>query len=325
MDAMNVVYLFSPHSIVNMKGAVVPTARLTPKLEPAAGGGDLSKKWKASGIWRHVSPLSNNEPSENSHQHGNHSENTCIHDMNLDQGLPMLVNTERVVDLEKIAPVRIELFFPRVYFYDPMDPFGENGEGDDEDENEDENENGYRRKVLQKVFCMVVVTPARNFSLTEYVRLYIVENSSVSSQVQENIMHRRELLQEILLDQIGMCEHLRQYMYFSSSNIQQKNPLDMLNVPSHDLFPGNYLCIQMAYRKIQTRLARMYGIDHHKIYVEGFSQTVNLLLQKDLQSVRQFNFDWHHSFYQSCTAFESLKVEERSEFKASLAESNAPW
>jgi hypothetical protein len=81
----------------------------------------------------------------------------------------------------------------------------------------------------------------------------------------------------------------------------------------------------MAYRKIQGKLHRAYGIDHHKIYVEGFSESVHVLRKKDLHTVRQFNFDWHHSFYENCTAFELLKVEERADFKAVLADANAPW
>lgn len=61
MDALNVVYIFSPASMTNMRGAVVPTARLTvptarltPKLEALGTGGDLTKRWKAAGIWKHV-------------------------------------------------------------------------------------------------------------------------------------------------------------------------------------------------------------------------------------------------------------------------------
>ena len=330
-DAMNAIYLFSPHAINNMKGAVVPTSNLTPKLESASGGGgggsgtsndSLSKRWKVSGIWRHIVPSINSNQSGNNNNNNNRMDvdenlleedfsmdsirigsgghannplngggasssslsrannndgNVCIHDMALDKGLPSLSGGERI-DLEKIAPLRVELFFPRVYYYDPRGCELMMGED--------------RPKVLQKVFCLVAVTPARNFSLTEYARLYLVENAGNSHNQNDNHMmiHRRELLQEILLDQIGMCEHLRQYMYFSSSSSdtnqqqqqqQQKNPLDMFNVPSHDLFPGNYLCVQMAYKKIQTRLFQSYGIDHSKIYVEGFSQSVNLLLQKD--------------------------------------------
>lgn len=404
MDALNTIYLFSPHAITNMRGAIVPTSMLTPKLESmvAGGGGDLSKKWKASGIWRHVvvnsggqaknaeqissnngnesdedsgvgtssgtgglsmrglrssrlqqtSSTSNGNQNRNRNGNQNGNDSMCIHDMDLSEGLPSLAPMSSTagdagMDLERLAPVRIELFFPRVYYYDPNDAAEHHLMGMDDSE----------RKVHQKVFCMVVVTPARNFSLTEYVRLYIAEGNISSSSsggggglggatAADTLVHRRELLQEVLLDQIGMCEHLRRYMYHSascttfvaegnqsdeqdssmlSSAMLLKNPLDVLNMPSHDLFPGNYLCIQMAYRKIQNRLHKSYGIDHHKIYVEGFSQTVNLLTKKDLQLVRQFNFAWHHSFYEQCVAFESIKAEERAEFKAVLADSNAPW
>jgi hypothetical protein len=466
MDALNVVYLFSPTSITNMRGAVVPTARLTPKLEgmtsggpggasshvAGGGGGDLSKKWKVGGIWRHVQVQTDNDNNEvedegdghddghndghnalydedsttaDRRNHGRHGSksgsgsddddqgntnggtfsmsslrnsaggsngiaagssrsglanginnrqatnarqmgfsNTCIHDMQLNEGLPALkkqsagneldgsTDNQGLIDLEKQAPVRLELFFPRVFYYDPHDTSslldgihqdsvgGSSGSGNSGSGSNSADQN-LSKKVLQKVFCMVVVTPARNFSLTEYVRLYIAENSSANQES----MHRKEILQEILLDQIGLCDHLRKYMYYSTTGTttgttslqsgsalggmgsanMQKNPLDMLNMPSHDLFPGNYLCIQLAYRKIQSKLHRAYGIDHQRIFIEGFSQTVNLMRRKDLALVRQFNFDWHHSFYENCAAFEMLKVEERADFKAVLVDANAPW
>lgn len=201
------------------------------------------------------------------------------------------------MDLENINPVRIELFFPRVFHYSP-----------ESDVTGDES-------VHQKVFCLVVVTPARNFSIAEYLRLYIVEgNTGV-----QDIATRKDILHEILLDQLGMCEHLRDPV------VPYPDPLDCLNMPSQDYFPGNYLSIQLAYRKIQGKLRRSYGIDHRRIYVEGFSDTIHLIKKKDLALISHFHKEWSSSFYEHCVLFESTKAEERPAFKAMLHEPNPPW
>jgi len=388
--AMDAIFVFSQHAIVNMRGAVLPTDRLTPKLEATGGpsSGDISKRWKASAIWRHVniamqdegnqgngsssspppslsmaslrnsrrnrqtddelaggsSSTGNNREGSNLQGvgHWHNRSDVCIHDMDLDEGMPYLDPRDcqaASMDLEKQAPLRIELFFPRVFHYPPEREEGAFAgadsilEGNINGNNAAAGANASCSKVLQKVFCMVVVTPARNFSLAEYVRMYIVENTMTPESI-----HRKELLREILLDQIGLCYHLRRYMYTASgvhrtdgqnghyNDESVHNPLDILNMPSHDLFPGNYLCIQMAYRKMQYGMRKAYNIDHRKIYIEGFSKTVSKLCQKDLKSVREFNFMWHNSFYEQSAMFENIKPEERGQFKAALeGEIHSPW
>lgn len=106
-EALDATFLFSPHSMLNLRGAVVPTRDLVPRIE----SGD--RKWKIVGIWkkraisssekRNVSiargtdnEAENNEESfrnrlrnANSFSSSNNN-NKGIHDMDLDAGMPPL-------------------------------------------------------------------------------------------------------------------------------------------------------------------------------------------------------------------------------------------
>lgn len=66
------------------------------------------------------------------------------------------------------------------------------------------------------------------------------------------------------------------------------------------------------------------GYDHKRIYIEGFSDTVSMNTWADLQRVKEHNNSWAPSFYSAVVEFESLKPEERSDYKAVLQDSSPP-
>lgn len=68
----------------------------------------------------------------------------------------------------------------------------------------------------------------------------------------------------------------------------------------------------------------MQGYDHKRIYVEGFSDTVNQFTVRDLQQVKEHNNVWAPSFYNAVGEFDALKPEDRVDFKAVLHDLNPP-
>lgn len=109
------------------------------------------EKKQASGPQRPLQPPRNAPPKNTN----------CIHDMDLDRGgmPPLNQSADDGTDLENVSPVRIEAWMAKVFHYQlDSDVTGE-------------------VKVLRKVFCILTVTPVRNFNLAEYMRHSIVEDT----------------------------------------------------------------------------------------------------------------------------------------------------
>jgi hypothetical protein len=337
---MDAVYLFSPHSMSNLRGAMVPTSTLVPRMESMDNG----RKWKIVGVWkkREVSKTADlnddiqeeeedeeeeetsssvssssvsdeeEEEDDNDDESGREEaevglmdgigdtktkkkkqasgakrnplqpprkappkNSNCIHDMDLDKGgmPPLNQSADDGTDLENVSPVRIEAWMAKVFHY-PLDS-DVTGEV----------------KVLRKVFCILTVTPVRNFNLAEYMRHSIVEDTQGTifpgmNQASSESMRkdRKDMLHRLLLGQMELCGFFND----SSKNMRGgiPNPLDALNMPGTDYYPANYLSVPMAYRRIQFFMHK-HGYNHKKIYVEGFSDTVNKFTIADLRQVCQ--------------------------------------
>ena len=180
-EALDAVYLFSPHSMSNLRGAMVPTQTLVPRVESLD-----HRKWKIVGVWKKKEvaqgiredddnrdtdneddddgdPMTqlrkNVRRMQNATRRGT-SRGIGIHDLDLDAGMPSLIGEAADgTDLENISPVRIEAWMAKVFHY-----------------GQDANITG-DTVVLRKVFCILTVTPVRNFNLAEYLRHSIVENT----------------------------------------------------------------------------------------------------------------------------------------------------
>jgi hypothetical protein len=373
--ALDVTYLFSPHSMTNLRGAVVPTKTLVPRIDTTTD----SRRWRVVGIWKKrdvdragrddsrnddggQNPSlrgggggenSSDSDSEDDGEAGRHNRvmqnlrggrgglggglggggvgrglaSQNIHDMDLHAPMPGLDGDASGTDLENVAPVRIEERMVKVLHYDrDADVTGD-------------------QTVHHTVFCVVTITPLRNVNLAEYLRHTIIENvhgvvypgmSQVASE--EMRRDRRNMLHRILLEQMDMCGA------FAAADRPQPDPLDVLNMPSADYYPGNYLSVPMVYSRIQVRQTwaptRVFlgnnspkrtqytmhkrGYNHKRIYVEGFSDTVSLCMVPDLRHVKDYNNTWAESFYQSVCEFEGLKPEERVDFVAQLRDACPP-
>lgn len=222
-EALDATFLFSPHSMMNMRGAVVPTKHLVPRIESMD-----QRKWKVVGIWkkRSTSSVANASSSSSSssdedddedddddvgaqggvsssrrhisrlrRRQSHHNNNPAsgrggIHDMDLDEGMPPLGGNSEGNDLENIAPVRIEAWMVKVFHY-----------GADANVTMD-------KTVMSKMFCILTVTPARNFNLAEYLRHSIVENTQgtlfpgMSQQASEIMRKDKKVL---LVAQLSVC------------------------------------------------------------------------------------------------------------------------
>ena len=344
-EALDAVFLFSPHSMLNLRGAVVPTRTLVPRIE------SNDRKWKIVGMWRKRAPAiaaasdRDDPPSNNGGgMHGGMDEmrdfrnrlhnmpgnisggsnapndrarrgtangRGGIHEMDLDTVMPALEGNAEGMDLENIPPVRIETWMVKVFHY-----------GSDSEATQD-------KTVYRKMFCILTVTPARNLNLAEYMRHSIVENTQgsmfpgMSQQASENMRKdKKDMLHRLLLGQMELCG-----FFANNGNNSMRggvpDPLDALNMPSTDYYPANYLSVPMAYRRIQYNMRRQ-GFDHKRIYVEGFSDTVSMFTVTDLQRVKEYNNSWAPSFYSSVIDFEGLKPEERADYRARLHDECPP-
>ena len=133
---------------------------------------------------------------------------------------------------------------------------------------------------------------------------------------------KKDMLHRVLLGQMDMCGFLsKKHNGVDDNNIP--DPLDSLNMPSRDCYPGNYLSVPMAYKRIQYAMHKL-GFDHNRIYVEGFSDSVSMFMAKDLKWINSYNNSWAASFYEAYAEFEALKPEDRVNFNASLCDSQPP-
>ena len=200
--------------------------------------------------------------------------------MDLDKGgMPALTQSaDDGTDLENVSPVRIEAWMTKVFHYPhDSDVTGEN-------------------QVLRKVFCILTITPVRNFNLAEYLRHSMVENTQVTTypgmnQTTSEMMRkdRKDMLHRLFLGQMELCGFFNDSVQNTRGGIP--NPLDALNMPSTDYYPANYLSIPMAYRRIQFFMHKQ-GYDHKRIYVEGFSDTVSKFTISDLRQVCGYRKIW---------------------------------
>ena len=179
-EALDAVYLFSPHSMLNLRNAVVPTSTLMPRIEATD-----PRRWKVVGVWKkRVVARDDNDDDDDDDEDDDDADNLLsamsrargrggrrgggggagggIHDMDLDEGMPMLDGRAEGTDLENVSPVRIEAWMPRVFHY-----------ARDADRTGD-------TTVHRKMFCVLTVTPVRNLNLAEYMRHTVVENTQVN-------------------------------------------------------------------------------------------------------------------------------------------------
>lgn len=157
---MDVIYLFSSHSIVNMRGAMVPTKMLVPRVD--MGLDSTTKRWRIVGVLKKkIRKVEEEQPDdeiteEPLSQGGGEDESwkkKLIHELDFEEsGIPSLGEDIDAADLENISPVRIEAWITKVFHYDE------------------------KEEVHCKLFCIVTVTPVRNMNLGEYLRTSIVEN-----------------------------------------------------------------------------------------------------------------------------------------------------
>lgn len=142
----------------------------------------------------------------------------------------------------------------------------------------------------------------------------------ISQQASENMRKdKKDMLHKLLLGQMEMCGFLDDVR--SSGNVP--DPLNALNMTSTDYYPGNYLSVPMVYRRIQYFMHK-HGYNHKRIYVEGFSDTVSLFTVADLRKVKEYNNVWAPSFYSAVSEFETIKPEERGEYRARLQDVGPP-
>lgn len=136
-EALDAVYLFSPHSMLNLRSAMVPTATLVPRIDSVD-----PRRWKVVGVWKKRVVASSGD-GDNDDDGGNNSSGDDgsissgdeddeesilmsqmrrgnrrtarrdsqrnrggIHDMDLDAGMPMLGGRAEGMDLENVSPVR---------------------------------------------------------------------------------------------------------------------------------------------------------------------------------------------------------------------------
>ena len=319
-EALDAVYLFSPHSMSNLRGAMVPTSSLVPRIESLD-----HRKWKIVGVWK-KKEVSSGELQDDDDDDGRDDEEERarlmrgvrnngggIHDMDFSAGMPSLVGGGADgTDLENVSPVRIEAWMTKVFHY-----------------NQDADVTG-DTAVLRKVFCILTVTPVRNFNLAEYLRHSIVENTQgttfagMSQQASESMRKdRKDMLHRLLLGQMELCGFFGIGGSDGSSRGGVPDPLDALNMPSTDYYPANYLSVPMAYRRIQYFMHK-HGYNHKRIYVEGFSETVSKFTISDLRQVKAHNNAWAPSFYSAVGAFEALKPEDRADYSARLLDACPP-
>lgn len=360
-EALDVVYLFSPHSMLNLRGAVVPTRQLVNRMDGGGAGSTARQQqqskvvgiWKKNEICKERGDKGSNNNMSSAMQDDcddvgyddedlagfsvrgttgsrQYSSSVNIHDMDLDAGMPLLSGNASGTDLQNVSPVTIEAWFPKVFHYDC------------------DHEVTGDLSVMQKVFCIVTVTPARNFNLAEYIRHNVVENTygtylpGMNQTASEEMRkERKDMLHKVLLGQMDLCGFLHMQTSSSHSGVSAPpngsasnnglfnnsteipDPLDTLNMPSTDLYPGNYLSIPMAYKRIQCHMRKL-GVNHTKIYIEGFSATVGMFMAKDLAWVKDYNNSWASSFYEACAEFESLKMEEKGGYCAMLVDACPP-
>lgn len=221
VGALDVVYLFSAHSILNMRGAMLPTKMLVPRIDVGAEKDASRSRWRIMGVLKKkrssqrgggtsaVDDEAQEEEDGDEQQSNNGSDSVrdddidnyrgseetgwrdrVIHDINLeDGGIPPLGNDMDAADLENISPVRIEAWMTKVFHYEAR--------GD---------------AILSKVFCVVTVTPVRNLNLAEYLRTNVVENTQgnlfpgMSQSASENMRKdKKDMLHRILLEQMEFC------------------------------------------------------------------------------------------------------------------------
>lgn len=337
MPALDVVYLFSPHSMLNMRGAMVPTKMLMPRIDQASEK-DRGGRWKIVGVLKKKKMSAHNSSSSpaavldaEAEEEGRapeddidnfddkHTEDLSgwrdkvIHDINLeDGGIPPLGGDMDAADLENICPVRIEAWMAKAFHYTQHS-------GDEEGD----------EAIASKVFCVVTVTPVRNMNLSEYLRTNVVENTQGNmfpgmTQVASESMRkdRKDMLHRILLEQMELCGFFARNRH-AEERYGIPDPLDALNMQGSDYYPGTYLCVPMTYKRIQNILKRQ-GVDTSRIYVEGFSDTINMVTGEDLLQAKRYNNDRALSFYAALNEYESLKPEERSGFCAKILDANPP-
>lgn len=177
----------------NLRGAMVPTATLIPRVETT----DM-RRWKIVGVWKkrdvtgmdppdedddiRISSSSSSSEDESDEGEaaaarrrekamrglrrsggggGNPSRGNGIHEMDLGTGMPPLSGSAEGSDLENVSPVRIEAWMTKVFHY------------------AQDSETTGDTTVMRKMFCILTITPVRNFNLAEYLRHSIVENSQV--------------------------------------------------------------------------------------------------------------------------------------------------
>ena len=67
-DILDAAYLFSPHCMVNLRGCMVPTSSLLPRVE--TGGTDArSNRWKIVGVWKKKQRFAPTQPRPSQQQH----------------------------------------------------------------------------------------------------------------------------------------------------------------------------------------------------------------------------------------------------------------
>jgi len=90
-----------------------------------------------------------------------------------------------------------------------------------------------------------------------------------------------------------------------------------------EYFPPNYLCVPMAYKRIQIYMKRL-GHDANRIFIEGFSNTVSSYTTKMLKGVMEYNNLWTKTFHSCLLEFEGLKPDERGDYTAKLSRKDMP-
>lgn len=74
----------------------------------------------------------------------------------------------------------------------------------------------------------------------------------MSPQASENMRKdKKDMLHRLLLGQMELCGFLARNDDGNTRGGGVPDPLDALNMTSTDYYPGNYLSVPMAYRRIQ--------------------------------------------------------------------------
>lgn len=219
-EALDAVFLFSPHSMLNLRGAVVPTRTLVPRIE------SNERKWKIVGMWRkraitassNINPRNstNNVLPHNNSSPGDEDESSSF--MNRLRNMPGNIsggNSSGVVGggsnngsngdnrsgARQGAPGSSGgrgISGGGIHDLDldaGMPALEGNAEGMDLENIPpvrietwmvkvfhygQDSDVTQDRTVYRKMFCILTVTPARNLNLAEYLRHSIVENTQGS-------------------------------------------------------------------------------------------------------------------------------------------------